>query len=62
MPALHRQSVRCARPARQSVREPLVAAGNGGYNATDRQALVVQLRAARDRLVELANTRDGAGG
>ncbi len=46
----------------QSVRETLVAAGNGGYNATDRQALVVQLRAARDRLVELANTRDGAGG
>ena len=46
----------------QSVRESLVAAGNGGYNATDRQALVVQLRAARDRLVELANTRDGAGG
>lgn len=46
----------------QSVRETLVAAGNGGYSATDRQALVVQLRAARDRLVELANTRDGAGG
>jgi flagellar hook-associated protein 3 FlgL len=46
----------------QSVRETLVAAGNGGYNATDRQALVVQLRAARDRMQELANTRDGAGG
>ena len=46
----------------QSVRETLVAAGNGGFNATDRQALVVQLRAARDRLLMLANTRDGAGG
>ncbi|MGE0330393.1 MAG: flagellar hook-associated protein FlgL [Ramlibacter sp.] len=46
----------------QSVREALVAAGNGGYNATDRQALVVQLRAAREQLVALANTRDGAGG
>lgn len=45
----------------QSVREALVAAGNGGYNATDRQALVVQLRAAREQLVALANTRDGAG-
>ncbi len=46
----------------QSVRETLVAAGNGGYNATDRQALVVQLRSAREQLVALANTRDGAGG
>ncbi len=46
----------------QSVRETLVAAGNGGYNATDHQALVVQLRATRDRMMELANTRDGAGG
>lgn len=46
----------------QSVRETLVAAGNGGFNATDRQALVVQLRAARERLLMLANTRDGAGG
>ncbi len=46
----------------QSVRETLVAAGNGGYNASDREALVVQLRSARDQLVALANTRDGAGG
>jgi flagellar hook-associated protein 3 FlgL len=46
----------------QSVRETLVAAGNGGYNATDRQALVVQLRSAREQMVALANTRDAAGG
>ena len=46
----------------QSGRETLVAAGNGGYNATDRQALVVQLRSAREQLVALANTRDSAGG
>ena len=46
----------------QSVRESLVAAGNGSYNASDRQALALQLRSARERMLALANTRDGAGG
>ncbi len=46
----------------QGVRETLVAAGNGSYGASDRNALVVQLRAARDELLALANTQDGAGG
>jgi len=46
----------------QSAREALVAAGNGGYSASDRQALALRLRAVRDELVGLANTPDGAGG
>lgn len=46
----------------QNVRETLVAAGNGAYNASDRQSLAAQLRAARDQLISLANTGDGAGG
>lgn len=45
----------------QSARESLVAAGNGSYTASDRAALAVQLRATRDQLMALANTRDGAG-
>lgn len=45
----------------QSVREVLVAAGNGSYSASERQALVVQLQSARDSLLAVANTRDGAG-
>ncbi len=46
----------------QSVREGLVAAGDGSYNAEDRKALALQLRSARDAMVAMANTRDGAGG
>ncbi|NML43443.1 flagellar hook-associated protein FlgL [Ramlibacter sp. G-1-2-2] len=46
----------------QSAREALVAAGNGSYTASDRQALAQQLRATRDQLLAVANTSDGAGG
>ncbi len=46
----------------QSVREALVAAGNGAYSDSDRQALAQRLRAARDELLQLANQGDGAGG
>ncbi|TFZ08383.1 flagellar hook-associated protein FlgL [Ramlibacter humi] len=46
----------------QSAREAIVAAGNAGYNAQDRKALALTLRNARDQLLELANTSDGAGG
>jgi flagellar hook-associated protein 3 FlgL len=46
----------------QSAREALVAAGNGSYGAADRQSLAAQLRTTRDALLELANSRDGAGG
>ena len=46
----------------QSAREALVAAGNGSYSHADRQGLAMQLRTMREGLLELANTRDGAGG
>jgi len=46
----------------QSVREALVAAGDGGYSDADRASLAKQLRAAREGMMALANTRDGAGG
>jgi len=46
----------------QSVRERLVAAGNGAYSAADRASLALELRGARERLLALANTQDGAGG
>jgi flagellar hook-associated protein 3 FlgL len=46
----------------QSAREALVAAGNGGYNPVDRQTLALQLRNAREELLVLANSTDGAGG
>lgn len=45
----------------QSSREALVAAGNAAYSRAERQALALQLRATRDSLLGLANTRDGAG-
>lgn len=46
----------------QNARDALVAAGNGGYTASDRQALAQQLRATRADLLAIANTPDGAGG
>lgn len=46
----------------QSAREGLVAAGDGAYSASDRQALALQLRNAREQLLVIANSRDGAGG
>ena len=46
----------------QSARENLVAAGDGGYSLSDRKALALELRSARDSMLALVNTRDGAGG
>jgi len=46
----------------QSAREAIVAAGDGAYNAVDRQALAQTLRATRDQLLLVANSSDGAGG
>lgn len=46
----------------QSVREAVVAAGNGGYDATQRAALATQLKQMRGQLLKLANQPDGAGG
>lgn len=46
----------------QSARESLVAAGNGSYSATERQALALQLRGVRQQMLDLANSDDGTGG
>lgn len=46
----------------QSIQETLVAAGDGAYNASDRAKLAESLRAARERMLAVANTRDSAGG
>ncbi len=46
----------------QSARDAMVAAGNPAYGPSDRQALAMQLRSAREQLLQLANTTDGAGG
>lgn len=46
----------------QSARETLIAAGNGGYNATDRAALAQQLAQLRTQLLAVANQGDAAGG
>ena len=46
----------------ESARDALVAAGNAGLTAPDRQALALQLRSARDQLLAVANSEDGAGG
>lgn len=45
----------------QSAREALVAAGNGAYSANERQALAQTLRNAREQMLALANSDDGAG-
>lgn len=45
----------------QEVRDLAVRAGNGALNEADRTGLVVALRGAYDRLLGLANTRDGSG-
>lgn len=42
-------------------RELLVAAGNGSYGDTDRQALAQAIRGLRDDLLAVANRQDGAG-
>lgn len=46
----------------QSVRETLLAAGNGSYSAGERKALAVQLTQLRSQLLAVANQGDGAGG
>lgn len=45
----------------QRAREALVAAGNGSYNATERQALATTLKEIRNQLLGVANQKDGAG-
>ena len=46
----------------QSVRETLVAAGNGSYSAGERAAQAAQLGQFRSQLLALANQGNGAGG
>ncbi|TAK96297.1 MAG: flagellar hook-associated protein 3 [Aquabacterium sp.] len=46
----------------QSARESMVAAGNGSYSDSDRQALVAKLKDIRNQLLTVANTSDGGGG
>ena len=46
----------------QSMRESMVAAGNGAYAPTQRAALATQLRQLRGQMLQLANQQDGAGG
>ena len=46
----------------QRARELLVAAGDAAYNQQDRQALALELQSARDTLLQVANSGDGAGG
>ena len=48
--------------ALQRARELLVAAGDSAYSASDRQALALELQGARDTLLQVANSGDGAGG
>lgn len=46
----------------QSIRDTLVAAGNGSYSPAERTILAEQLQASRDRLLAVANSRDSSGG
>lgn len=46
----------------QDARQTLVAAGDGSLSSGDRQAQVLQLRALRDQLLQIANQNNGAGG
>jgi len=45
-----------------TARDALVAAGNGSFTASDRAALVVQLRQLRAQFLSVANQTDGNGG
>lgn len=45
----------------QRAREALVAAGNGGYSASERQTLADTLKELRGQLLAVANQQDGAG-
>lgn len=46
----------------QSARETIVAAGNGAYAPSDRQALAAKLSEIRKQLLSVANRPDGGGG
>lgn len=46
----------------QTARETMVAAGNGTYSQTERDALAANLREIRKQLVSIANQPDGGGG
>ncbi|MBL0148792.1 MAG: flagellar hook-associated protein FlgL [Ideonella sp.] len=46
----------------QSARETLVNAGNGSYNATERDSLAKHLKQLRGQLLSQANQADGNGG
>lgn len=46
----------------QTAREALVAAGNGSYLPSERQAVALQLREIRNQLLNVSNQQDGNGG
>jgi flagellar hook-associated protein 3 FlgL len=46
----------------QSIKEKLIAAGNGSYSNAERQALATDLQGILAQMVGLANSSDGAGG
>lgn len=46
----------------QSVRDSLLQAGNSTLSAADRASIGVSVRGSLERLLAIANTRDGAGG
>ena len=46
----------------QSAREAIVAAGNGTYSPSDRQALAAKLSEIRKQLLSVSNRPDGGGG
>lgn len=46
----------------QQAREALVAAGNGSYSDSERQALAVRLKEIRNQMLSVANRSDGSGG
>jgi flagellar hook-associated protein 3 FlgL len=51
-----------ATEAMQSVRELLVAAGNGSFTDAERANLGARIRGLRDQLLSIANRGDGSGG
>lgn len=46
----------------QTARETIVAAGNGTYSQSEREALTAKLKEIRKQLVSVANQSDGGGG
>ena len=47
--------------AMQSIRDLVINAGNGAYNASDRQSLALQMQGLRDQLFNYANRLDSNG-